>query len=96
MFSAFCNNFEDAKRKGLASLILSGGDLGWTPVVHQKISIDVNKVLTEKKEEIVDLTENWLLKTIVDNKDTKLFNASKKYLPKHSQLFINDKIQCKK
>ena len=59
----------------------------------QKEIKDISKEIIEElgtEEEFLD--KNWLLKTIIANKDKTLLKASKKYLNKEDVLYINSKI----
>ena len=82
-----------ASSMGMEELTKQQGNLNWN--IKLINSIDLNNVKIPIKEEPIKETKNWIIKTIIDNKDKKLKNAVKKYLTQNELLFINDKIACK-
>jgi len=93
MGTAIAKDFQAANAICLKELISTKGDMGWTPNVFS-----FNDVAKVPETEVVDnskLTKNWLIKTIINNKDKKLFSVSKKYLSGNENNFIKEKLLCK-
>jgi len=76
---------------------------GWEYALHSCIDFDMNALKQNIKQELnikndtektkePDMNLNWLMKTIIDGKDTQLFEVSKKYMAEPQILYINDKI----
>lgn len=100
MFSGFAESEQQAYNIGFEKVKQDQGDLMWTPTiinsieVPEKIAETIKENIQETKvEDKNKLTENWLMSKIVDNKDSALFEASKKYLTSYEVLFIEDKIK---
>lgn len=91
MYSMVADDMANAYKMGLTRIIEEHGDLMWRPMMQTTIELDGNK---KEKTISIDYTKNWLLNTIISNKDKKLFSASKKYISKNEQLLIKEKI-CK-
>ena len=89
-------SFQIAVDKAMAKAIEANGDLGWSFVVHNSLPViqapvkapEVAKTIEEPMKE----TKNWLLNTIIANKDTKLLKSCKQYLTEPEILYINSKL----
>lgn len=78
------------------------GNKTWVVTLSNGIDVQLpqidalKKEIDEMNEEFLNeeefLDKNWLLKTIIANKDKALLKASKKYLNKEDVLYINSKI----
>lgn len=76
------------------------GDHKWILSLSNEVTVqfpldEMNKVIKEEvtKKKSEDFDKNWLLKTIVDHKDKKLFTAAKKYLSESEILYTTDKMK---
>lgn len=78
------------------------GNKTWVVTLSNGIDVQLPQI-DALKQEIKEISEvvfdeeefldkNWLLKTIIANKDKALLKASKKYLNKEDVLYINSKI----
>ena len=75
---------DDAINAGMIHCIEQLGNFGWQPYMVGKLEI---KDFTPGRE----LDKNFLMKTIIDNKDGILFGAAAQYLTKAEVEFINSK-----
>jgi len=98
MYSAVAPTIQEAYETGLKQLLEEQGDLAWRPLMQTAIDVQVEVPTTLSLSKLTDVevskeNTNWLLHTIIKNKDTVLLNASKAYLTKPELLFIKDKIK---
>jgi hypothetical protein len=99
MYSVMAPDAETAYKIGVTRLIADQGDKAWTPLMQTSVNIEIQSKepkadTTDNKVDITS-TKSWMMKTIIENNDTALYEAGKKYLSKPEQLFIEEKIHAK-
>lgn len=89
-------SFQVAINNVIAKAIELNGDMGWSFVLHNSLPVNQAPVkapeVIKKVEEPMKETKNWLLNTIIANKDTKLLKSCKQYLTEPEILYINSKL----
>jgi len=80
------DNKDAAISEGNLAVIKKEGDLDWKEVLVSQLDLGDIDIETEKQ------SKNWLLKTIIDNKDKKLMKYSEKYLTEPERKFISAKL----
>ena len=99
--SLFCDSV-DTMEQGMARAIeivaKEQGLLGWTPIITTMREIvspllNTEPVVSTFEVKKGQVTASWIMKTIIENKDTALFEAVKKYLKEPEVLYIDDKIK---
>ena len=91
LISVACNTSEEAYAAATETVKKSYGDFLWTPTLATIIDSKVNGVDAVTVAEPIKEDKNWLLKTIVDNKDKTLFMAAERYMSQPEISFIKDK-----
>lgn len=66
------------------------GDLAWAPMLTNIMDIKI-EIPTQSPLPVFDKDKNWILSTIIENKDIGLFSAMEKYLTLPEKKLINDK-----
>lgn len=77
---------ESAIAAGLLEVNAKEGDLDWRALLSNQIDVSVD---LEKEKQ----SKNWLLSTIISNKDKSLLRSAKKYLTDPELKLIKDKIK---
>ena len=102
--SLFCDsvdNIEQGMARATETVAKEQGLLGWIPIITTMREIVSPLLNTEPVVSTVEVkrgneTTSWVMKTIISNKDTVLFEAVKKYLKEPEVLYIDDKIKAEK
>lgn len=108
MYTAINDTPIEAHTDGIKRVIKDFGDLMWRANMATAIEIQITpetriepqtNLLSNKEvsmmetNDIKKTSENWLMSTIINNKDNNLFSASKPYLSNSEILFIEEKIK---
>ena len=87
------NSGEEALASALEQTKRVYGDLAWVPTLTTSMQLTEQLVgLEAKTEEVRD--KNWVMATIIQNKDESLLAAMDGYLSEPEKLFIKDKISA--
>ena len=91
------DDFQQGMTKATEAVAKEQGLLGWAPIITTFREMPTPIVATPAPTIVETLqqttTQSWLMKTIIDNKDLELFNASEKYLSVHELEYIKDKVK---
>lgn len=87
LWTGVAESGEEALKIATEQATLAYGDLAWTALMTNIVELKIEAPQTP----IFDKDKNWVLSTIIDNKDIGLFSAMEKYLTMPEKMFINDK-----
>ena len=99
LFTDKVESLEEGMARATEVVAREQGLLGWTPIITTMREIVAPLLNTEPVVSVVEIkkgdeTTSWLMKTIIINKDTVLFDAAKKYMSEPEILYTKDKINA--
>mgnify|MGYP001570420897 CR=1 FL=1 len=99
LFTDKVESLEEGMARATEVVAREQGLLGWTPIITTMREIVAPLLNTEPVVSVVEIkkgdeTTRWLMKTIIINKDTVLFDAAKKYMSEPEILYTKDKINA--
>lgn len=97
LFADKVESLQEGMARAAITVTNEQGQLGWVPIIttlrdvpDAAIPSPIQNIETVTKGE---KTTSWIMKTVIDSKDTALFEAVKKYLKEPEVLYIEDKIK---
>ncbi len=89
-------NFNQALMNATHKAIESNGDLNWKFIVHNTLPVQTAPIVkapeVKPQQDTAKMTENWVMATIIKNKDSTLFEVCKQYLTEPEILYITSKL----
>lgn len=97
--SLFCDaveSLQEGMQRATSTVIKEQGSLEWVSIITtlRDIAAPANAPIPSTIEVNKGVeTTSWIMKTIITNKDTVLFDATKKYLSEPETLYVTDAIK---
>lgn len=90
-------DFNQALVNATNKAIEQNGDLNWKFVVHNTLPVSQAPIIkapeVKPQQDTAKMTENWVMATIIKNKDSTLFEVCKQYLTEPEILYITSKFE---
>lgn len=93
LFTAVAETGEEASRMGLDACNAQFGEILWEPRLANNITIGTLESPVKTQELTIEHDKNWLMKTILDSKDKKLFKAVRSYLSENEVTLIKEQLK---